>query len=452
MPKMPKNKLVVIIGAGITGLVAGYYLSENYRVIVLEKENFLGGTATNFEYKGFNLDYGPHKLYTELPEIMEEIGKVVPLIKIKKKNSIYLQNNYYDFPLKMSQVAVRMPLTAFKVGIDILCNPFSKKPDDSYENYLANRFGKTLYGLSFKDYAKKVWGSDPKNLDAELAKRRIAISGIFGLIKSVIFKDTKNISADYFYYPEKGTQQIFQNLADGIKANGGLVLMNERIEEIDINNDRINFIRTKNQTLKPDYIISTMPLNSLSGLLRPHIDVDLTYQNLNIVYFVLNKPKALNDCWIFFPEDKFIFQRVSEQKAFSENTSPKDKTVIMVETTKNVTGDDADTKDTINLMIEQLEKVGILSRTEIDEYFVKSIKEAYPVYKKGFSESLNKFVNAAEKVNNFYLLGRQGLFNYNNMDQCWDMALKINEHITNDKTKAEWQATKQYFDKYRIVD
>ena len=85
MPKMPKNKLVVIIGAGITGLVAGYYLSENYRVIVLEKENFLGGTATNFEYKGFNLDYGPHKLYTELPEIMEEIGKVVPLIKIKKK-------------------------------------------------------------------------------------------------------------------------------------------------------------------------------------------------------------------------------------------------------------------------------------------------------------------------------------------------------------------------------
>ena len=86
-----KNKQIVILGAGITGLVAAYYLSKDFRVTLIEKENFVGGSACSFQHGEFILDYGPHKLYTELPGIMNEISKVVPLIKVKKKNSIYLK-------------------------------------------------------------------------------------------------------------------------------------------------------------------------------------------------------------------------------------------------------------------------------------------------------------------------------------------------------------------------
>ena len=120
------KKKILILGAGITGLVSAYYLSKNYDVTVLEKENFVGGTAASFVYKDFILDLGPHKIYTEIPGIMGEIEKIMPLLKVKKKNSIYLKGSYFDFPLKLSQIAVKMPFTAFRAGIDMLFKPFSK--------------------------------------------------------------------------------------------------------------------------------------------------------------------------------------------------------------------------------------------------------------------------------------------------------------------------------------
>ncbi len=445
-----KKQTIAILGAGITGLVSAYYLSKDYNVLVFEKDSSIGGTAGSFEYKDFKLDYGPHKLYTELSGIMDEIQKVCPLIRVKKKNSIYLNDNYFDFPLKIGQIAAKMPVTAMKAGLDIISKPLSKLQDDSYENYLINRFGKTLYNLSFRDYAQKIWGTNPKELDAELAKRRIAISGIFQLIKSVLFKDTRQISAEYFYYPKLGMNELLRNLAKKILENNGKIIINQEITEINIKNKKIGYIKFGKNMIKPDYIISTIPLDSLAKIVSMDNEklssLDISYQNLNILYFILNKPRALNDCWVFFPEKKFIFQRVSEQKAFSEFTSPPDKTAIMVETTQTLT------KELVNQIISQLEQAKILESLEIEEYFFKTLKKAYPVYKKGFLNILAPLISRMESIDNFYLIGRQGLFNYNNMDQCWDMAMKLAEQIQQNKSRSDWQETKKYFDSYRIVD
>jgi protoporphyrinogen oxidase len=360
-----------------------------------------------------------------------------------------LKGSFFDFPLKISQIAAKMPFTAFNSGIEMLTKSINKLPDDSYENFLINRFGRTLYNLSFRDYAHKVWQSNPLELDRELAKRRVAVSGIFELIKSVLLKDSKKISAEYFYYPEKGMSQLLDSLVAKIKENGGKILLNTEISEIFIKNSKIKYIRFKSLKIKTDYIISTIPLDALLNLIKPDVTLEtpsLNYQKLNLIYFILNKERALKDCWIFFPEKKFIFQRVSEQKAFSEKTCPQNKTAIIVETTQDID------ENLINEVISQLENIEVLKKEEIEEYFVKSIPKAYPIYKKGFLEGFKKVEGFFNSVEGFYLLGRQGLFNYNNIDQCWDMALKIAEQIKENKTKEDWARTKEYFKTYRIVD
>jgi protoporphyrinogen oxidase len=444
---MKKQKTIAILGAGITGLVAAYYLSRNYKVILLEKEKFVGGTAASFSYKDYILDSGPHKLYTELPGIMSEIEKVTPLLKIRKKNSIFLKGTFFDFPLQLKQIALKIPFTALNAGFDIILKTFQKLPDDSYENFLINRFGKTLYNLSFRDYALKVWGSNPQDLDRELAKRRVAVSSVFELIKSVIFKDAKKISAEYFYYPKNGMKHLFDSIVKKIRGNGGKIITNAKASEIRISDKQIDYIKVGKFKLKADYMISTIPLDSLSGIISPKItNPDLKYQKLNILYLILKKERALKDCWIFFPEKKFIFQRISEQKAFSAYTSPKNKTCLMVETTKLIDN------QLISGIISQLEQIGVIKKEEIEEYFVKTIEKAYPIYKKGFLENLQRAEKFFESIKNFYLLGRQGLFNYNNMDQCWDMEMKAADQIKNNKSKEEWQRTKRYFENYRIVD
>jgi protoporphyrinogen oxidase len=451
-----KKKKVVILGAGITGLVTAYYFSQNknFEVTLIEKEKYVGGTAFSFEYKGFILDYGPHKIYTELPGIIDEISKITPLIKIKKKNSIYLKDNLFDFPLKISQIATKMPITAINSGIDIFTKSLTSLPDNSYENYLINRFGKTLYRLSFKDYAQKVWSSNPRELDKELAIKRVAVSNIFELIKGILLKDTEKISAEYFYYPPKGIKQILDNLVIKIKENGGQILTGKEILEIKIEDYKLRYFKLGNKIIKPDYLISTIHLNSLLNVINDSKKSEnlvnsaskLEYQKVSILYFILNKERAMRNCWIFFPEKKLFFHRISEQKAFSEQTSPKDKTCLMVETTKKVN------KENIEKIISQLQKLRILKQEEIAEYLIKTKDDVYPIYKKGFLQNLQPIISYLESIENFYTIGRPGLFNYNNMDQCWDMAKKTYEQIDDKKSKKEWQKTKEYFGKYRIVD
>lgn len=437
-------KKITILGAGPTGLIAAYYLSEKFQVTVIEKNDYIGGMSTSFFYKDFVLDYGPHKIYTQLPGILHEIEKVTNLSRIKKQNSIYLKGNFFDFPLKMAQVAFKMPLTAVSGVLDIIQNKLGKKTP----SYLENRFGKTLYNLVFANYAEKIWGN-PKGLDIELAKRRVSMSSFSELLKSVILKNSGKISADYFYYPEKGSFQLYEDLERKIKENKGKIILNAKI--ISLKAGKIFSVKTSKGTIKSDFLVSTIPLASLVNSLNAPREISeaaskLEYKDLNIIYFIINKPRVLKDNWIFFPEKQFLFNRISEQKSFSNLCCPKGKTVLMVETTSPVND------GIISQARKQLINLGLFSEQDIEETFTKKLEKAYPVYKINFKENLNLVLNYLDNFDNLISIGRHGLFNYNNIDQCWDMAQKASEFIITGKGKEDWKKVTREFDKYKIVD
>jgi phytoene dehydrogenase-like protein len=52
---------VVVVGAGVSGLLSALALSkEGKRVLVLEKENYIGGVCRSYRYQGYTVDTGPH--------------------------------------------------------------------------------------------------------------------------------------------------------------------------------------------------------------------------------------------------------------------------------------------------------------------------------------------------------------------------------------------------------
>ena len=66
------RKNIVIFGAGISGLsTAVFLLKRGHKVTVLEKESHVGGMCSSYKYKGFTIDYGPHKIYSQLPGMMK---------------------------------------------------------------------------------------------------------------------------------------------------------------------------------------------------------------------------------------------------------------------------------------------------------------------------------------------------------------------------------------------
>jgi len=202
-------KNILILGGGLTGLTSAWKLAEaGFNITIVEKQGKLGGISGTFKHKNFNLDYGPHKIYTQIPNILDEIKNLIGennLLEIQKRSKVYLKGRYYDFPLGLKDILLKMnPLIGLRAGLLFgtakIKTIFSKK-DISYEDYLVNRFGSGVYELVFKPYAEKVWGN-PKELDVELAKTRVSVSSLTSVLINMLFKKQRpEVSAEKFYYP-----------------------------------------------------------------------------------------------------------------------------------------------------------------------------------------------------------------------------------------------------------
>src|SRR3954454_7211671 len=65
--RSPGSPRIVIIGAGPTGLAAGYRLQElgHEDFVILEANDYVGGLATSFtDDKGFTYDIGGHVMFS----------------------------------------------------------------------------------------------------------------------------------------------------------------------------------------------------------------------------------------------------------------------------------------------------------------------------------------------------------------------------------------------------
>ncbi|MBS3157745.1 FAD-dependent oxidoreductase, partial [Candidatus Woesearchaeota archaeon] len=261
----------IVIGAGITGIATAWALSEKgYSVTLLEKNAQLGGFAASFKHKNYILDYGPHKIYSTLPGIMNKYKEILgdDCLVVKKKNSLRLLGKYLSFPPKIGQMAMDIPKMAIlRCGLSfsysLAQNTLTKKKVISYEDYFLKGFGMQAYKLLFEQYAWKVWG-DPKTLSEELARKRTPVPSIFHLAKNVIFgtKDKPEVSADIFYYPKYGIGQVCDKLVDSIKRNGGTIKTEVDIIAINKEGDKIKSVTYQDKQgkheEKADFVVSTI--------------------------------------------------------------------------------------------------------------------------------------------------------------------------------------------------
>ena len=468
---------VVIIGAGATGLTLAYKLTQesNYHVTVIEKEGQIGGLASSFKYKDTKLDFGPHKIYTQFPEVQKELEKILgeDLLAKPKKSKIRLMGKYFDYPVKINELLFKMnPVTAISCGLSYglstVKNKFSYEEPVTAEAYLKQRFGTTTYEIVFKDFATKVWG-DPTKLSYELAKARVSIPSLPEMLKRVVLGDKgqKEISAKIFYYPKYGAIELYEKMLEKIEESGrGEVILKCKPTAIHTEASRIAGITVKysdgkESEIKPDFLVSTVPLEMLPSLWQPPMPEHvvnafngLKYRSLVLLYLVVDKDSLFTESFIFFPEKDFRFHRLSEQKAFSEYTVPEGKTVLCVEMTCERDSDfyKLTNKELFERVIPDIEKTGFLKKIDVKEYFSFRMHGIYPVYDLEFRQNLTSILNYLDQFNNFLTLGRRGLFNYNNQDHCMDMAFKAANHIISNSSMEQWKEVRKKFDEYVIID
>jgi protoporphyrinogen oxidase len=379
-----------------------------FDVTVLEKNaSGVGGLASSFRHGDCTLDYGPHKIYTQLDFVLSELKRLLgdDLLEQPKKSKVRLCGKYFDYPVVITQLLTRLnPITSAKCGFGFLAAKASKKDDaKTYEDYLLQRFGRQTYELVFRDFASKVWG-DPKLLDAELARARVSIPDLLEMLKRVVVGDRgkKEISAKTFYYPRQGIQEISSRMKQKIEEKGGKTLNGVSPKKLEKNGNHITKMvfehEGKEKSVEADFFISTIHLQrslALFGEVPGEVakaGQEMKYRALILLFLEVNKDRLFDDSFIFYPEKEFLFNRLSEQKAFSKENVPEGKTVLCAEITCDTNSGlyAASDKEIFDKAIPSVEKAGFCTRDEVTGFFTKKSPQVYPVYSVGFKANLDK--------------------------------------------------------------
>lgn len=473
---LANKEKIVVLGAGVGGLAAGFFLARTgkYQVTVLEKEPVIGGLCASFEHAGFVLDFGAHKLYSVIPGVLDEVRALMGerLLRLPKKNRIFLNGHLVDYPLKLGNLAkVLGPFRFLKLGlgygVEVLKGLFNKTPPRSYEEYIIRRFGRPTYELVFQPLAEKVWG-DPASLHPEMARTRLPASGGMELILKLVGlrKETADTNAEFFYYPRAGFGDWPQALAEGIRALGGEVLTSVDVRGLEMDAGRVVAVLSGNQgqtrSFDCDVLISSLPLPLLGRMVFEDKDQEfntavqgLQFRHLILVYIDIRRHLVLDDQWVFFPQRNVVFSRLFEQKQMNPELGPADRTMITADFTADEGSElwKASDEDLAQRVIDGLAQTGLVERSEVLGSLVVRRRNFYPRYDLQYAQKMKAVSDKLRQVPNLLTTGRIGMYNYNNSDHCADMGRFIAERLAAGEAAPEiWRALELRVADYKIVD
>jgi len=423
-------------------LGAGLELVKNNRaVIVLEKDSQVGGLARTVNYKNYFFDIGGHRFFSKNKEITDLWRKLLgkDLIERRRLSRIYYNKKFFNYPLK--------PLNAFlNMGvlktIHILCSFLwvrlkqlvSQPEEKSFSQWVTNRFGAELFKIFFKTYTEKVWGLSTDEIGAEWAAQRIkglslskAVLDAFGFSK----KGQVKTLIDKFNYPRLGPGMMFEKFQAEINKGLGQVNLNcELIELIHDNGHILKAIYRNAEGDKAeaeaDDFISSIPITVLMKAWRPAPPQEvmaaasqLMFRSFITLILILNKREVFPDNWLYIHSPEVKVGRLQNFKNWSAEMVPdQSKTSLGLEYFCSP-GDDLWNKNEaefFQLAKEDIIKLNFAQPEEILDYTIVRMKEAYPIYQLGYQEQLRIITNYLKQFRNLQLIGRGGMFRYNNMD------------------------------------
>jgi len=464
---------IIVLGGGIAGLSVAYFLSrlDRYDVTVLEQSDSIGGMCASFPYKGFNLDYGPHKMYSVIPGILDDLVHLMGdrAIKVPKKNKIFLNGVYLEYPLKLTNLLkVTGPILFLRIGFGFafqkIINIFQGSPAQSYEEFMVRNFGKPTYQLIFEPLAEKVWG-EPKSLHPDMARIRVPSLNTFHLILRLLklMPENEATNAQHFYYPRKGFGDFPTKLKEEIEKNGGKILTHATIKGFQQRAEQITAVSASvngmNHDLACDKLISSIPLPQLLRYVEPNKPGEnrLAARHLLLVYIMINKPKAIDEQWVFFPERKFTFSRLSEQKNISAGVGPVERTALCCDFTCEEDSElwKASDQELIGRCVKELIAGKFIKETDLvtDQCFVIRKQRFYPRYDLNYLKTMTEVSGRLKKTKNLLSTGRLGMFNYNNSDHCFDMGKFISQKLSEGKScPVIWEQLENRVRDYKIID
>ncbi|MCA9942783.1 MAG: NAD(P)/FAD-dependent oxidoreductase [Anaerolineales bacterium] len=441
MPKetSPTDPPIIVIGGGPAGLTAAYELTKQQQTpLVLEKYDKVGGIARTENYRGYHFDMGGHRFFTKSAQVQQFWQEVLgdDFLRRPRLSRIFYKNKYFHYPLKPFNALWGLgPFEGVRIITSyVRWHLFPYKEEETFEQWVTNRFGRRLFETFFKSYTEKVWGIPCDELKAEWAAQRIKDLSLKTAIAAMFLKPQETIKTliEEFDYPRRGPGMLWTAVQDRINAQGGQVQLNSNVVGIQREGLRITGVTVerdgRTQTLTGSSFISSMPVTQLLQWLDPppppHVlqaANQLAYRDFLTVCLIIKKKELFPDNWIYIHDPSVQVGRIQNFKNWSADMVPdQTMTSLGLEYFCNEGDEIWNMPDEalVALGKREIAKIGLAQAEDVVDGVVFRVEKTYPVYDSDYVASLETIKAYLATLENLQTIGRNGLHRYNNQDHA----------------------------------
>jgi protoporphyrinogen oxidase len=445
---------VVVIGAGPAGLTAAYQLTKAGRsVVVVEADTVVGGISRTVERDGWRFDLGGHRFFTKVPEVealWHEILDDDDFLLRPRMSRIFYKGKYYDYPLSARNALGNLGLKeAMLCGLSyVRARATMSKNQNTYEGWLASRFGWRLYRTFFKTYTEKLWGVPANEIEPDFAAQRVKNLDLGKAVWNMLTPKRKQTSItsliEEFQYPKYGPGMMWERCAELVVKAGGELRFDSTVSAIEIQGGRATAVEVtghdgRTERIAASHVISSMPMHNLVGVLQPApppavqaSGEGLHYRDFLIVSLVLPEEKGFPDNWIYIHSPDVSVGRIQNFGSWSPYLVKDGRTCLGLEYFV-FKGDDmweSKDDDLIALATKELAYLGLATPGDIERGYVTRTEKAYPYYDATYRDNVATIATYLESdAPNIHLVGRNGMHKYNNQDHSMYTAMLTVENI-----------------------
>jgi protoporphyrinogen oxidase len=446
-PEITEDHPVVVLGAGPAGLTAGYLLAKQGKpVIVLESTDQVGGIARTQVRDGYRFDLGGHRFFTKVKEVDDLWHEIMKeeFLKRPRQSRIYWNDKFLEYPLQGMDVIRKLgPVELTRCMASYLWAAIKpKRREESFEDWVSNRFGKRLYNHFFKTYTEKLWGVSASEIRAEWAAQRIKGLSFFSAAKSAFLGNRGNKIKSLiseFNYPRFGPGQMWEQMTGDIRAQGGEVRLNAPVTRLRVSDGRVTEVVAGGETLYPSHVISSLPLRTTVGITEPEASLEvrdaargLRYREFLTVLLVIEGDDLFPDNWIYIHQPGVRVLRIQNFKSWSPWMVPNETDASVGMEYFCFEGDELwnmDDDDLVAMASREIEQLHLAHAKNVKFGFVERVHKAYPIYDELYGDRVATIRSWLETISNLTQVGRNGLHRYNNSDHSMLTAMRAVDNI-----------------------
>lgn len=415
-------KKIAIIGAGVSGLTVGQLLKNRHKVSIYEKEKRPGGLIRCERINGslFHI-CGGHVFNSKRQGILNWFWSIFDKEKefrLTERNSVIFLSKDKHIPYPIENFVYLLDENTQRAFINELIAIGNNKEErcfsqSSFQSFLQQQFGQTLYNLYFRPYNKKVWRRELSDVPVNWLEGKLPTP----TVEEIIFNNFNRIAekqfvhSTFYYEKEGGSQLIADKLSEGLDINYSHEIRQIRYcnKQWIIGNDCYDAIVFCGNVKDLPLIITNFDISAFEAPIK-----ELQYHGTTSVFCEIDKNPY---SWIYLPDESYEAHRIICTGNFAPSNNQSERLTATIEFTDDIT--ETDIKKNLDRM--PLHPKYITHRFN---------KFSYPIQHSGTREMIEMLKNKLAK-SSFFITGRFGDWEYYNMDIAM-LAAKETAEIINE--------------------